>query len=325
MKMRLIVMLLVGLMVLPALAAPTYPCYRPAVAPVIDGEIAGDPAWQSIPSATGFFILGNGYSYAKQTIAQCCWTEAGLFFGVTCEERDAKRLKPQVLDGGDTWAEDGIEIFVQPAGRPDVYQFAITAGGAKAGFEGNPDYTKMKAASKIADGAYYVETLIPWEIVRGKAGEGVKWGGNICRNIFTTNSGGDKFTSWAPLQSRFLEPENFATIVFHDGKVAPADVLKITEQLNGEYRGTLLKQVAAAIKTFDEYREGLQLASQDAKYADQAQGLLAEWQKLEAINREAERASILDMRAALMKLDALNRDSYEVKYRYLIYRLMQEN
>src|SRR5512138_216259 len=100
-------LLLIACVLIPAClwaAPPIYPCYHPTAAPVVDGDIAGDPAWQTIPSVTGFSVLGNGYTYAKQTAAQMCWTEEGFYLGVTCEEPDAKLLKPAAFDGGDTWA-----------------------------------------------------------------------------------------------------------------------------------------------------------------------------------------------------------------------------
>ena len=325
-RSTLLAVLLILAVAAPLLAAPpTYPCHRPAVAPVIDGEVAGDPAWQTIPSVTGFSVLGNGYTYAKQTAVQICWTEAGLGLAVTCEEPDAKLLKPQSFDGGDTWAEDSIEVFIQPGRSADTYQFAITAGGAKGGFEGHPDITKMKAAAKIGVDSYCIETLIPWSVVRATPKAGDKWFGDICRNIFTTKSGGDKFTCWAPLQSRFFEPENFATLVFADSVLTDAKAVQLTEQLNQDYRGTLMGQVAEAVKAFGSYREGLAAAAQDAKYCERAQALLANWQRFETINREADKAGILEMREALMKLEALNRQSYEVKYNFLIYKLLQEN
>ncbi len=320
--------MLVACVLIPAClyaAPPTYPCHHPVTAPVVDGDVAGDAAWQTIPSVTGFSVLGNGYTYAKQTVARMCWTETGLVIGVICEEPDAKLLKPQVFDGGDTWAEDGIEIFIQPGRAGDTYQFAITAGGAKGGFEGHPDITKMKAAAKIGADSYSLETIIPWAVVRATPKPGDKWLGNICRNVFTTKSGGDKFTSWAPLQSRFLEPENFATLTFEDSVLTDVKATQLTEKLNKDYRGTLLGQVTEAVKHFGEYRSGLEAAAQDAKYGAKAQALLADWQRFEKISREADTAPILAMREALMKLEALNRESYEVTYGYLIYKLLQEN
>ena len=183
----------------------------------------------------------------------------------------------------------------------------------------------MKAAAKIGDTSYTIETLIPWSVVRVTPKAGDKWFGDICRNIFTTKSGGDKFTCWAPLQSRFFEPENFATLVFEDSVLTDVKAAQLTEQLNKDYRGTLIKQVAEAVKAFGSYRDGLAAAGQDAKYAERAKALLADWQHFEAINREADKAPILEMRDALMKLETLNRESYDVKYNFLIYKLLQEN
>ena len=325
-RVMLLALLLV-LLALPALAAPpTYPCYRPTVAPVIDGDVAGDPGWQSIPSATGFSVLGNGYAVAKQTAARLCWTDAGLYIGVVCEEPDARLLKPQAFDGGDTWAEDSLEIFIQPKGSGDAFQFGVTPSGAKGGFEGHPDITKVKAAGQIGADSYSVEMFIPWAVVSATLpGAGDKWRGDVCRNIFTTKSGGDKFTCWAPLQSRFLEPDNFATIAFQAASLSPDEVGKITEQLNAPYRQLLVQQVAAATAQYAAYREGLQAAVGDEKYGEQARQLMHDWRNLERLGRDAEQADILQMRAALVKLGQLNRDSYEVKYQCLIRQLLREN
>lgn len=320
-------LLLIVMAALPAMAAPpTYPCHRPTVAPVIDGDVAGDPAWQTIPSVTGFSVLGGTYTYDKQSVARLCWTEAGLFIGVVCEEPDAKLLKPTAFDGGDTWMEDSLEIFVEPKRGGDVYQFGLTAGGAKGGFEGHPDITKMKAAAKIGADSYSVEALIPWAVVNAsvpKAGD--SWRGDVCRNIFTTKSGGDKFTCWAPLQSRFLEPDNFGTIVFNATNLSADAAAQATEQLNAAYRQRLLQQVAGAVGQFASYRDGLQTAAKDDKYGQQARALLRGWRDIERLNRQADQAGIVQMRAALKQLGQLNRDSYDVKYQYLIYRLLQEN
>jgi len=39
------------------------------------------------------------------------------------------------------------------------------------------------------------------------------WRIGICRNTYATKSGGDKYTSWPALDSRFLEPHNFAPLM----------------------------------------------------------------------------------------------------------------
>lgn len=322
----LVILLLVALAVTAAVAAPpTYPVYRAAGPVTVDGVVKGDPAWAGIPSMTGFSVLGAGYSHSKQTVAQVCWDDEALYLAVTCEEPDAAQLKPTIRDGGDTWAEDSLEIFLHPLPLPQVYQFGITAGGARGGFEGNPDPTKFQAAAKIGEKQYVIEARFPYSLLKGTPQAGGTWRGNICRNIFTTTSGGDKFTSWAPLQSRFLEPENFAFLKFDAGTPSVAEAAAMTEELNAPYRAVLATQIAEAAALGVDYVDTLKQASEDEKFGERARDLLREWRQIERLNREAQQASILDMRVALMRLQVLNVQSYEVKYQYLIYRLLSQN
>ena len=69
----------------------SYPCYRVPVAPVMDGKVVGDPAWEPIPAVTGFHKLGAGYTDAKQTYARACWDDQALYVGLVCEEPDVAR------------------------------------------------------------------------------------------------------------------------------------------------------------------------------------------------------------------------------------------
>jgi hypothetical protein len=302
----------------------TYPVYRAGVAPTIDGDVQGDPAWQQAPARTGFSKLGNGYTKVKQTTGQMLWDDRGVYIGVICEEPDAARLKPSARDYGDTWAEDSLEIFLQPAAQP--YQFGVTAGGAKGGFEGGPDIAKVQAAAKIGAGFYSVEMFVPYEAVKAaKVKAGDKWRGEICRNVFTDQVGGDKFTSWTPLQARFLEPDNFAILLFNAQTLEPAQVAQVTEQLNLPYRQTLTAELKEAATLGAQYKETLEVAQTDPKHGDRARELLREWRNIDRLARQANSASILDTRQSLVKLQALNEQSYQLKYRYLIDKLFAEN
>jgi len=299
-----------------------YPCYRPSVAPVIDGEVAGDPAWQAIPSVTGFRVLGNGYTEAKQTTAQACWDDEAFYVAMVCEEPDAAQLKPVTRDGGPTWLEDSVEIFLQPKPPGQVYQFGVTAGGAKGGFEGNPDIWRCQAAAKTGADSYSLELRIPFAVISGRAAAGDRWLGTFCRNIFTITSGGDKFTNWAPLQARFLEPEHFLPIVLMAETPDAASAAKMTEQLNAAYRATLIARLRAAAAAGRKYTGDLIGASKDARFADQTRDLLRQWQEIDRLSSQAREASLPDIRRAIRTVTALARSSYEVKYEYLITRLL---
>jgi len=301
-----------------AAAGMSYPCYEAASAPVMDGVVAGDPAWQQIPAVTGFSKLGNGYTDAKQTWVQACWDDQAFYIGVTCEEPDVGRLQLQVRDGGPTWSDDGVEVFLEPGAGAQVRQFVVTAGGARGGFEGAPDFRRYQAAAHAEAATYSLEIRIPFELLGATPGLGGWWRGNFCRNIFTTTSGGDKFTCWAPLQTRFLEPEHFATIEFLGPAPDPARVSVIAERLNRPYRDDLLRRLQAAAAGSLEYVPALTEASQDPRFHPQARGLLRRWRQLERALRQGDRTPLAQLRPIQKGAEVLTQESYELKYTYLI-------
>lgn len=317
--------LVVALFACAALQAATlnYPVLRAAVPVTVDGDVAGDPAWQGAPQVTGFSVLGNGYAKAKQTTAQMLWDDKGLYIGVVCEEPDATLLKPSARDYGDTWSEDSLEIFLQPAGQ--VYQVGVTAAAGKGAGEGGPDISKITAAATIGKDSYSIELLIPAAVLKASPKGGDKWFGEICRNIFATRSGGDKFTSWTPLQSRFLEPDHFAALTFSNESASAAKAAQLTEQLNAPYRQALLGEVKAAATQGAQYQGTLKDASADVTFGEQARKLLSDWQEIEKLSKSSNNAGTLEMRQSLTQLQALNEQSYQLKYKYLINKLLSEN
>jgi Carbohydrate family 9 binding domain-like len=319
----LLLLLAVGLAQVAAGAGRmAYPCYRAPVGPVMDGLIAGDPAWSRIPTATGFSKLGDGYTDAKQTYAQACWDDRALYVGVTCEEPDIALVKPQVRDGGDTWLDDGVEIFLQPEAGGQVYQFVVTAGGARGGFEGAPDFLKYQASAHAGDGLYSLEVRIPFELVRAAPKLGDEWRGDFCRNIFTTASGGDKFTCWAPLVSRFLEPEHFATIQLLGPAPDEAQAGAISDRLSRPYRAHLSGKLRTVAAEGAEYVPALKEAAADARFRVQAERLLDRWGELAEVQRRVASAPLPEVRRILKDASGLAQESYEAKYHYLIAKVL---
>ncbi len=323
--MRLLpALLLVGAMVPSYAAVPDYPCYRPTVAPVIDGDVAGDPAWKTIPAVTGFSVLGDGYAVAKQTTAQACWDDDAFYVAVTCEEPDAPNLHITVVDGGNFWEDDGLEIFVRPGADAQIFQFGVTAGGAKGAYLGFADFTKLQAAAKMGKGCYSLELRLPYSILRATPKVGDVWFGDFCRNIWTTNSGGDRFTSWAPLKAQFSEPANFAA--FHLRGSAPdvAEAERICAALNAPYRDKLAGMVTAAAGTGGEYAAVLAEAARDPDFRARANDLRLRWDRVARVIRKTGQASVWELRRAITDVDALVRESYALKYAYLIAKLLPE-
>lgn len=331
MRSHLLRRLLPGLVLGARLAAAAetgtwYPCCRPAREPVVDGDVAGDPAWQTVPAVTGFRVLGGGYAHAKQTTAWMSWTAEALFVAVVCEEPHAAMLKPAAGDGGWTWAEDSIEVFLVPTGTGQAYQFGVTAGGAKGSGEGTPDISRCTAAARILPDAYSLELRVPYEVVRSPVPkDGTRWRGTVCRNIQTaTPSGGDKFTCWSPLQTRFLEPENYAVIEFSDRTLTADEAAAETASLNRPYRETLAAQLTALAARAADYSDALRSASEHPRFGAAARDLLQRWQSIEAVNRQADSAPLPDVRRALRDAGSLLAASHQTKYEVLLERLFEE-
>ena len=307
-------------------APMSYPCHQPPRPPVMDGEVRGDPAWSSLPAVTGFSVLGDGYAQAKQTVVQACWDPQSLYVAFVCEEPDVAAMKFSVVDGGDAWLDDGVEIFLQPAGPGgQVYQLVVTARGAKSCGEGAPDFTKVQAAAHTGPDSYSLEIRIPHGVLEAQPKTGHRWRGNFCRNIFTTDSGGDKFTTWAPLTAQFLEPEHFGELVF-EAAAPDADTLStLNRQLNDAYRRHLLKSISVVADRAEEYVGVLNEAAGDPEFGREARDLRRRWRRLQRMVRDADSAPVDELRAAALGAGSLSSASYELKYGYLIHKLLRDN
>ncbi len=317
-------LLVLGLTV--AAQQPSYPCYRAPASPVVDGDVEADAAWLTVPAVTGFRVLGGGYTRAKQTVARACWDDEAVYVAFVCEEPDAAALAPSIRDWGPTWSEDSIEVFLQSRDAGPVYQFGVTAGGARGSGESAPDILRCAAAARISADSYSIELRVPYEVLRcERPRAGVTWRGAFCRNIFVTTSGGDKFTDWPALQRRFLEPENFADLVFLEETLDAASATALTDRLSADYRATVLTELRAAAARGDEYEDALRRAAGDKEFAGEARVLLRQWRRIERLDRRADEAPLGEIRKALTTAEGLVAASHELKYDFLIAELFRED
>ena len=200
-----------------------YPVYLLKQAPVMDGRIEGDIAWNEIPSRTNFFVLGGGHTLAKQTTFKACYDESNLYIAVKCDEPDIKLIKAVCGDNDPAmWKEDGIEIFVFPQDSDSYFQCIVNTAGARInyltnindGFHEDIPLREWKAAIYKGEDFYSIEVAIPFKTIGKKPKDKEEWKGNICRNITVFESGGDRSTSWAPMKKGFHEHENFGRLIF---------------------------------------------------------------------------------------------------------------
>jgi len=305
-------------------AVPEYPCFRAETAPTLDGVVTGDPAWARVPIATGFSVLGGTFSESKQTTVQACWDDEALYVGVVCEEPDIAHMKLTVRDGGPGWLDDGLELFLQPVQGGQTYQFITTAGAARTGWEGLPDALKYQAAAAKGEDTYSLELRLPFALVAASPKLGDAWRANFCRNTFTTVSGGDKFTCWAPLKKQFLEPENYGLIRFRGALPSVEEARMIGDEISGAYRAHLLASLEEVAAVAGEYVPALRDATRAQRFRGRAARLRREWRELQQVMRDADAAGTGELRALVRGADALLQSSYDVKYAYLIAELLPE-
>ena len=297
-----------------------YDCFRGAVAPTMDGVVTGDPGWANIPGATGFHRLGADYTVAKQTTAYATWDDANLYVGVVAEEPDISHLRPQASDGGLCWVEDGVELWIQPRGRGPL-QFGVTSAGARCTGEGGLGLQGWEAKASHTADTYSVEVRFSFAFLGVTAMDGDVWHANFCRNIFTTDSGGDKYTNWAPLAGRFLEPENFPQLRFVAQALTPQAAREAEVALNSAYREALLAGLRALDTEAHEYGPIMDQAARDPRYRAAATPLRAAWEAAVSLQQEAATASLSEARRILSRADQLRIDSYDLKYKVLLDQL----
>jgi hypothetical protein len=314
--------LLIGGIAWGADAPMTYIAYRNPVAPVMDGVIAGDPGWANIPGATGYHQLGDGYTNAKQTAAYVTWDAEALYVGIVAEEPDIAKVHGTMPEGGDCWLDDGVEIFIQAPGR-EPCQFIVTNSGARASGAGNPGLSGWTAKTSRTADSYSVEIRIGFVLFGATPKPGDEWHANYCRNIFTMDSGGDRFTSWAPLQARFLEPEGFPVLRFEAKALDETGCRQAEAALNGGYRDSLMQGLAGLAKEADDYLPVLTKAAQSPANRALAGELKTRWVQALELQKAAAQAPLPQVRKVLRTAEELRKQSYELKYRMLIEELFE--
>jgi hypothetical protein len=196
--------------------------------PVIDGQVSGDPVWQSVPAASEFWQEqpNEGAPASERTEVRVGYTDTTLYVGVILFDSnpsaivisDARRDAP--LDETDSFQmifdtyRDRLNGFVfgtNPAGIE--YDGQVTnegqgggglgggmtqQAGAGSGFNLNWD-AAWQVRTSIGDYGWSAEFAIPFSSIRFAAGSDQSWGVNFQRNIRRRN----ERSFWAPITRQF--------------------------------------------------------------------------------------------------------------------------
>ena len=208
---------------------------RVAAAPVVDGDVLGDAAYEDARTAAGFVQSRpfEGRPASERTEVRIVYTEDTLYFGVVCYTDDPSTIiaadsrRDSDLTETDSFRiildtyHDGLNGFVfgtNPAGVE--YDGQVTnegqgSGRFGGGGSGRPSNSRQQrgsggglnvnwdgvwqVAARVTDVGWTAEIAIPFRTLRYPPADVQTWGMNFQRNIRANN----EQSYWSPLPRQF--------------------------------------------------------------------------------------------------------------------------
>ena len=195
---------------------PAMQAKRLQVAPVIDGLVLGDEAWNGPVPATGFWQTqpNDGYPSTQRTEVFVGFTDTSLYIGVIAYDEEPSEIvvtdsrRDSSLDDTDAFIiiidglldrQNGYVFGTNPAGIEYDGQVTAEGAGAGIGFLGgdlNLNWDgSWSVATKTGEFGWSAEFEIPFRTLRFGSAETQDWGINFQRNI-RRNS---EIAFWAPI------------------------------------------------------------------------------------------------------------------------------
>jgi len=204
---------------------------RASQAPTIDGRL-DEAVWKGASKIDGLFVLdGKGKRMPVETTVRVMTAGQDLYVGFQCAEPQMAKQQVGGLTGkAPSWAEDTVEVFVQPVGAGRYYHVGVTpAGGVLTEIKGTggrsywATWTRRLDADKVALKAtaaaqrgkdrWTAEVAIPLGSLGGVPAPGTVWRGNFVRS--RKIRGLEQNATWAYIAGQtFHQPERFGDLVF---------------------------------------------------------------------------------------------------------------
>lgn len=200
-----------------------------STAPKVDGSLE-DACWQNAEKMTGFTQVIKGEGPARYaTEAMACYNTHNLYLGIVCTETEplATLLASHTEHDSDVWADDGVEIFIDP-GRSlrTYYQLCVNSRAARYDAKGM-DKTwdaKWETGAQLGEGQYTIECAIAFENFGATPRGGDVWGLNLCRDH--NANGKEEWSCWSNTLGGFHTPTRFGLLVFGSCRAALALFVK---------------------------------------------------------------------------------------------------
>ncbi len=196
-------------------------------APVLDGNVLGDPMWTKVPFVTGFSQAApdEGQTATERTEVRIAFTADTLYVGVVCFDRDPQSIivtdsrRDSSLTDSDSFQfildtfldrQNGFVFGTSPAGQEYDGQVVnegsggsgLGGGGASSGAGGGFNLNwdgAWQVRSAISDIGWSAEFAIPFRTIRYPSGESQSWGVNFQRTIRRRSES----DYWAPLPRQY--------------------------------------------------------------------------------------------------------------------------
>lgn len=306
-----------------------YPCYLMNEKPILDGK--EEKAWENIPEATGFFILGGQkYALEKQTYFKCGWRDEGIYIFVKCEEPFPDKIIAKLKDGDELFREDSVEFFFFPKDAPNYLHFVVNAIGSRwneVGATLQPSFPwDWQAKAFIGKDFWSVEVAIPFDVLGRRPKGGEKWLMNVARNI-NTGPAIEHFTCWPPLKGSFHEVQNFAHIAFKEREISVEERKMVEEKLNARFYAFLKGKVDSLWeelkKNAPNYEDAILYGLRNERLKGEATYLKEAWDRLQDLV-EKKKPTLYELRSFISKYPDMLQRLKEFNYRILIERLFED-
>ncbi len=200
---------------------PTLRAARSQVPPVLDGNVADDPAWQGAEVATDFWQVEpfDGQPASEKTEVRILFDAENLYLGVVLYDRQPDAIvvgesrRDSSLEDSDSFQvvfdtfhdrQNGLIFGTNPTGIEYDGQLnnegegGSRGRGVTGGFNLNWN-TSWQVETRVGDHGWSAEFVIPFRSLRYPGGDNQTWGLNFERRIARTL----ERTYWAALEVQF--------------------------------------------------------------------------------------------------------------------------
>ena len=174
-------------------------CPRRAGPVTIDGHLREDE-WKDAPKLGDFRVMGKALRAAPQTEVRILYDDGQLYLAYRCEESKKTALYREIAkkDAG-PWADDSVELFLQPDGSGNYHQFVLSFTGKQycaAGWDERCLGWEAATSVHLDRGFWCAEIAIPLAALNATARSGDDWRINFCRNR-PLGGGGRAYSAWS--------------------------------------------------------------------------------------------------------------------------------